>query len=81
MKAPMLLALGGLSISTAQAAETGTLTLACEGTVADEQADAKPKPISMGMIVNFTARTVAGLPVLTTATSRTFRSSPPFRSR
>ena len=33
MKAPMLLALAALSISTAQAAEpTGTLTLACQGT-------------------------------------------------
>jgi hypothetical protein len=58
MKA-MMLALA-LSISTAVAAEpTGTMTLACEGTMADNvKPDAKPKPISMGIIVDFTARTV-----------------------
>ena len=37
------------------------LALACEGTVADKiNLDAKPEPISMGIIVNFTARTVTG---------------------
>jgi hypothetical protein len=57
-----LLALAGLSISTAQAAEpTGTLMLACQGTVTDNsQADPKPEPISMGIIIDFTARTVQG---------------------
>ena len=34
MKAPMLLALAGLSISTAQAADH-VLTLACQGTTTD----------------------------------------------
>ena len=64
MKAPMLLALAALSISTARAAEpTGTLTLACQGTVTDNiKPDAKPEPISMGIVLNFTARTVKGFP-------------------
>jgi hypothetical protein len=60
MKAQMLLALASLSISTAQAAEPETLTLACEGTATLATADAKPEPISMGIVVNFTARTVTG---------------------
>jgi hypothetical protein len=60
MKAQMLLALASLSISTAQAAEPETLTLACEGTATLATTDAKPEPISMGIIVNFTARTVTG---------------------
>jgi hypothetical protein len=48
----------GLTI--AQAADT-ILTLACQGTVADAtQADAKREPVSMGIIVNFAARTVTG---------------------
>jgi hypothetical protein len=44
---------------TAQAADQ-TLTLTCEGTVKE---DIKPKPISvsMGIIVNFSDRTVKGL--------------------
>jgi hypothetical protein len=42
---------------TARAADT-TLTLACKGTVT--QNDAKPEPLSIGVIVNFTARTVQG---------------------
>jgi hypothetical protein len=41
---------------TAQAADD-TLTLACKGTVTE---DAKPEPISMGIIANFTNRTVQG---------------------
>jgi hypothetical protein len=47
---------------TAQAADT-TLTLACEGTTTDkmkEPKDAKPAPLSMGIIVNFTKNTVQG---------------------
>jgi alpha-D-ribose 1-methylphosphonate 5-phosphate C-P lyase len=47
---------------TAQAADT-TLTLACQGTTTDkmkEAKDAKPAPISMGIIVNFTKNTVQG---------------------
>jgi hypothetical protein len=40
---------------------TATLALACEGTVVDKiKLDANPEPISMGIIVNFTARTVTG---------------------
>jgi hypothetical protein len=53
----------GLSM-TAQAAEPATLTLACQGTQTKltELTDAKPESqsISMGIIVNFTARTVEG---------------------
>jgi DNA-binding MurR/RpiR family transcriptional regulator len=44
---------------TAQAADT-TLTLACQGTTISGMEDAKPEPISMGIIVNFTKRTVQG---------------------
>jgi hypothetical protein len=60
MKAPMLLVL--LTISTAQAAEpTGTLTLACQGTVTDGmQPDPKPEPVSMSITINFNAHTIAG---------------------
>jgi hypothetical protein len=52
----------GVIIALAQAAEpTGTLTLACEGTTTDTVGpDAKPEPISMGVVVNFTTRTVQG---------------------
>ena len=58
---PMLLA---LALSTAQAAEpTGTLTLACQGTATDKtdlREAAKPEPVSMGLIIDFTTKTVAG---------------------
>ena len=60
MKATMLLVL----LSTAQAAEpTGTLTLACQGTATDKThlvEAARPEPISMGLIIDFTTKTVAG---------------------
>ena len=64
MAMPMLLVLAGLSI--AQAAEpTGTLTLACEGTTTNTLGpDAKPEPISMSVVVNFTTRTVQGFGLL-----------------
>ena len=63
MKAVMLLALG---LSVAHAAEpTGTLTLACEGTrtTTTETHDKptkvkKPEQITMGIIIDFAARTV-----------------------
>jgi hypothetical protein len=42
---------------TAQAADT-TLTLACKGTV--QRNATKSEPVSMGIIVNFTARTITG---------------------
>jgi len=46
--------------ATAQAADS-TLTLACQGTTTDTtKEDAKPEPVSMGIIVNFAARTVQG---------------------
>jgi hypothetical protein len=44
---------------TAQAADA-TLTLACKGTVTRGAQPDKPEPVSMGIIVNFTARTVQG---------------------
>jgi len=73
MKAPILLAFFGL----AQAAElTGTLTLACEGTVTDKtdpRVVAKPEPVSMGLMFDFTSNTVAGLIICSQA--------PPGRSR
>ena len=51
----------GSSHVTQAAEPTGTLTLACQGTGTDNiKPDAKPEPISMGIVVNFTARTIAG---------------------
>jgi hypothetical protein len=45
----------------AQAAEPETLTLTCAGTATDNiKPDAKPEQITMGVVVNFTARKVAG---------------------
>ena len=49
-----------VALSTAQAAEPQTLTLACQGTTTSGLEDAKPEPVSMGIIVNFTNRTVQG---------------------
>jgi hypothetical protein len=59
-----------VGLPTAQAADT-TLTLACQGTATDISMPpgstditipaGKPEPTSMGIILNFTARTVAGL--------------------
>jgi hypothetical protein len=61
---PSLFALMFWQICTdakAEAAAAATLALACEGTAADKlNFDAKPQPISMGIIVNFRARTVTG---------------------
>ena len=57
MNAAMLLALYSLSTSSAQAADT--LMLACKGTSIDlTKDDAKPEATYMGIIVNFTIRTV-----------------------
>jgi len=47
-----------VGLPPAQAADT-TLTLACRGTTTDTIVD-KPEPVSMGIIVNFTKRTVQG---------------------
>jgi hypothetical protein len=62
VKVPMLLALAGLCISTAQSAEPVSLMLACQGTVIIKrvESDYDPVPISMGLIVNFTNHTVKG---------------------
>jgi hypothetical protein len=59
MKPPAaaIILVAGLS-TMAQAAETGTLTLACKGMTA--LGDANPDPVSMGLIVNFTTGTVQG---------------------
>jgi hypothetical protein len=48
-----------VGLPTAQAADT-TLTLACQGTATDitQPVDGKPEPVSMGIIINFTAGTV-----------------------
>ena len=48
----------GLSM-TAQAADE-TLTLTCKGTATIRADSPKPYPLSMGLIVNFTTRTVVG---------------------
>src|SRR5262245_36772613 len=49
-----------VGLSAAHAADT-TLTLACQGTLTlEREYDAEPEPISMGIIVNLTARTVTG---------------------
>jgi hypothetical protein len=49
-----------VSSMTVQAADS-ILTLACSGTTSDGMSeDAKREPISMGIIVNFTTRTVQG---------------------
>jgi hypothetical protein len=48
-----------VGLPTAQAADE-TLTLACKGTTTTGYEGAKPEPISMGIIVNFTNRTVQG---------------------
>jgi hypothetical protein len=49
--------------TTAQAVETGMLTLACKGTAVTGHEDAKPDPVSTGLRVNFTAGTVQGFTV------------------
>ena len=50
-----------LCADVTQAAEPETLTLACQGTVTNNiKPDAKLEQITMGIVVNFTARTVAG---------------------
>ena len=49
-----------VGFSTAQA-EPGTLTLACTGTTTFPMGPPSHQPVSMGIIVNFTARYVQGL--------------------
>jgi hypothetical protein len=56
----LMIGAGMLFNASALAAEpTGTLTLACEGTVT-HQPEGKSEPISMGIIVNYEERTVGG---------------------
>ena len=56
-----VIALAGMLVGlpSAQAADT-VLTLACQGTTTSGLEDAKPEATSMGIIVNFTNRTVQG---------------------
>jgi hypothetical protein len=60
-----MVALAGALMSTGQAAElTGTLMLACQGTVTDKSsADPEPAPISMGIVINFASGTVTGFTI------------------
>jgi hypothetical protein len=57
----LLLLAWGLA-ATAQAQTAATLTLACKGTVTSSL-NSKPEPLSMGLIINFTTRTVHGFGV------------------
>src|SRR5262245_39143635 len=54
----------GSSHMTQAAEPAGMLTLACQGTLTDNAKpdDAKPESISMGIVLNFTTRTVKGFP-------------------
>jgi hypothetical protein len=53
-----------VGLSTAQAADS-TLTLACQGTMTSTTIeDAKPEPVTMGFIVNFTKGTPEGFGTL-----------------
>ena len=53
-----------LLLGTAQA-QPATLTLACKGTTTESlEPDAKKYPVSMGIVVNFTDRTVQGFYLL-----------------
>jgi hypothetical protein len=63
MKSTAAMILVACLSTTAQAVETGTLTLACKGTTVSGIPDAKPEPFSMSLIVNSTAGTVQGFGV------------------
>jgi hypothetical protein len=81
MKVALVLALAGLSISTARTTERAVV-LVCEGQVTQPPGP-KPEPVSLGLVINFTARTVTwpdagGLPLtITTLNEKTvgFRGS------
>jgi hypothetical protein len=61
MKAIIVTVLMLASLTSLQAQVGAALTLACNGATSDEMSeDAKREPISMGIIVNFTTRTVQG---------------------
>jgi hypothetical protein len=55
-----VIALTAMVASPSTVAQPATLTLACQGTATSGVEDAKPEPVSMGIIVNFTKQTVHG---------------------
>jgi hypothetical protein len=55
----LIVAAAILASPTAEA-QPAKLTLACKGTTMTQYIDEKPQPISMGIILNFTAGTVQG---------------------
>ena len=55
----LIIAAATLLCPNAEAQQSATLTLACQGATSSE-AQEKPEPISMGIIVNFATRTVHG---------------------
>jgi hypothetical protein len=63
LKTLLAAALTALLATTAQAVETGALTLACNGTWVGGAEGAKPEPASLSLIFNFTAGTVQGFGV------------------
>src|SRR5215468_8389360 len=58
MRRGTVAALTLMSFTITAHAQPSTLTLACKGTVTDGACE--QTPISMGLIINFTARTVKG---------------------
>ena len=40
-----------------------TLTLACKGETTTYQPGARPEPISLGLVIDFTKRTIKGFPL------------------
>ena len=50
MKAPILLALAGLMVSTVQAAESEKLMLACKGTSAVQSVNTHSEQINIGVL-------------------------------
>jgi hypothetical protein len=61
MKASLLLALAGLSVSTAQAAESEQVTLACKGTEAVKGVNTHSEQINIGVLVDLQKKEVIGL--------------------
>jgi len=61
MKAPILLALAGLMVSTVQAAESEKLMLACKGTSAVKGLNTHSEQINIGVLVDLQKKKVIGL--------------------
>src|SRR4029077_3194389 len=57
---PSVIALSAMAAALTTAQSADVLTLACEGTAKETQGNAKPQPISMGVIIDFTAGTIVG---------------------